>query len=109
IKCINMKMVRGAPTYPEISEQIASLIGRRTIVCYNAEYDRRLLLQTIERNGGAMPTERWECAMQQYAQFCGEWSDYYGDYRSQKLPGGDHSALGDCQAVLTLLQEMAKG
>ena len=27
--------------------------------------------------------------------------------RWQKLPGGDHSALGDCRATLAILHEMA--
>jgi hypothetical protein len=30
-----------------------------------------------------------------------------GGYRSQKLPGGDHSALGDALATLRLIEEMA--
>ena len=75
---------------------------------WDRNYDARLLRQTAERNGGAVPSERWECAMQRYAHFCGEWNDYHGNYRLQKLPGGDHSALGDCQAVLALLQSMAE-
>jgi len=32
-----------------------------------------------------------------------------GGYRSQKLPGGDHSALGDALATLRLIKEMAAG
>jgi hypothetical protein len=32
-----------------------------------------------------------------------------GGYRSQKLPGGDHSALGDALATLRLIEEMAAG
>jgi hypothetical protein len=32
-----------------------------------------------------------------------------GGYRSQKLPGGNHSALGDALATLRLIEEMAEG
>lgn len=30
------------------------------------------------------------------------------NYRWQRLPGGDHSALGDCWATLKVLQKMAE-
>ncbi len=106
---ITMKILKNAPSYPEIADQLVSLIQHRTVIAYNAECDARLLRQTAERNGGAIPTERWECAMLHYAQFYGEWNDDHGNYRWQKLPGGNHSALGDCQAVLAVLQKMAEG
>jgi hypothetical protein len=41
-----------------------------------------------------------------YAPYAGEWSDYHGEYRWQRL-GGNHDALGDCRAVLELLQRAA--
>ncbi len=37
------------------------------------------------------------------------WLPQRGGYRSQKLPGGDHSALGDALATLRLIEEMAAG
>jgi DNA polymerase-3 subunit epsilon len=45
--------------------------------------------------------------MRQYAAFVGEWNEYHGNYRWQRLPGGDHSALGDARATLSLLKRMA--
>ncbi|NJO78661.1 MAG: hypothetical protein HC827_09085 [Cyanobacteria bacterium RM1_2_2] len=45
--------------------------------------------------------------MKWYSQWVGEWNELHGDYRWQKLPSGDHSALGDCRATLTIIQEMA--
>src|SRR5215217_287146 len=50
----------------------------------------------------------WECAMRRYAAYVGEPSKR-GGYRSQKLTGGDHSALGDALATLRLIEEMAAG
>ncbi|MGW7244638.1 hypothetical protein [Streptomyces sp. NPDC054804] len=43
---------------------------------------------------------RFEDAMEPYAAWVGEWSDYWGDYVWQRLPGGDNRALGDCIAVV---------
>jgi DNA polymerase-3 subunit epsilon len=45
--------------------------------------------------------------MHWYAQFVGDWNEYHGNYKWQRLPGGDHSALGDCRATLAVLKEMA--
>lgn len=43
-----------------------------------------------------------------YSQYVGE-PGKRGGYRSQKLPDGDHSALGDCKAILAVLDGMARG
>ena len=32
---------------------------------------------------------------------------FHQSYRYQKLPGGDHTAPGDCRATLALLRKMA--
>ena len=44
--------------------------------------------------------------MRRYAAYVGEPSKRGG---SQKLPAGDHSALGDALATLRLIEEMATG
>lgn len=103
-------MLADAPTFPEIAEQLKTVLTGRLVVSFNAEFDRRLLIQTRERYQVAelgIPADRWECAMLQYAAFCGEWHDYYRDYRYQSLPGGDHTALGDARATLALIQKIA--
>ncbi len=46
--------------------------------------------------------------MRRYAAYVGEPSKR-GGYRNQKLPGGDHTALGDALATLRLIEEMATG
>lgn len=104
---ITMEMLEGAPTWPQIAPGLVECTNRRTIISYNADYDSRLIRQTASRNGGAVPSARWECAMLQYARFRGEWNYSTGSYRWHKLSGGDHSALGDCKATLALIQMMA--
>ena len=94
--------------YPDLLE---ALWGRRVIV-FNASYDRRVWDTAVRSLGarralaGELPA--WECAMRRYATYVGEPSKR-GGYRSQKLPGGDHSALGDALATLRLIQQMAAG
>jgi DNA polymerase-3 subunit epsilon len=46
--------------------------------------------------------------MLKHAEWVGEWNDYHGSFRWQKLVGGDHSALGDCLATLETIRKMAE-
>jgi DNA polymerase-3 subunit epsilon len=46
--------------------------------------------------------------MRAFAAYVGEPSKR-GGYRSQKLPGGDHTAIGDARATLRLIERMAGG
>jgi DNA polymerase III subunit epsilon len=90
---------------------LEALWGRRIIV-YNASYDRRVWDAEVRSLGarGALAGElpAWECAMRRYAAYMSEPSKR-GGYRSQKLPGGDHIALGDALATLRLIEDMATG
>jgi DNA polymerase-3 subunit epsilon len=94
------------------------LVGRRVVV-YNADFDRGILYNEIYRLAAGddecfhtfdfwLRDMRWRCAMELYAAWWGDWSDYHKDYRWQRLPGGDHSALGDCRATLALLWRIAE-
>jgi DNA polymerase-3 subunit epsilon len=103
-----MDMLKDAPTYPEIATDLIARTQGRTIICYNAEYDSQLLRQTAQINGGRVPSSRWECVMLQYARFRGEWNFSRRDYRWHRLPGADHTALGDCRATLALVYQMAR-
>ena len=47
------------------------------------------------------------CCMEMYAQLIGDWSDYFHSYRWQPLPGGNHTARGDCLVTLDLIKMMA--
>ena len=99
-----------APCYKEIAGQIESIVAEKTIVIYNADYDQRLLQQTHKRYFRQplyIKRSQIECAMLMYSAWKGElWPD--GNYKWQKLPGGDHTALGDCRATLKIIQEMAE-
>jgi len=101
--------VADSPTYPEIFKQLQTVLAGKIVVIYNAAYDLRLLRQTGEKYRLPMPgiqADQVECAMLQYSAYVGEfWED--GSYKWQRLTGGDHSALGDCWATLSLIKRMA--
>ncbi len=105
--------VADAPTYPAVHARLAGVLRGRTVVSYNAAYDRRLLRQTAARHGLRPPRVRWECAMLQYARYVGEWDYRKNDYRWPRLPAlglagsRAHTAAGDCRATLSVLRRMA--
>lgn len=96
-----------APHYKEIYSVIQEKITDKNIIAYNADYDRRLLKQTAYQEGAQRLKATWHCAMLQYARFKGQWNEKRQSYIYQKLPTGDHSAIGDCKATLKIIEEMA--
>lgn len=113
-------MVADAPTFEELLVPILKAVGNRDLIIYNAEFDLRLIRQSARAHdihlapaldcrgvpiwiGGGVV----HCAMKKYSNWVGDWSDYHGNYRWQRLPGGDHTALGDCLATLEVIRRMA--
>jgi DNA polymerase-3 subunit epsilon len=107
------KSLAGAPRFLEVYADLLEVLYERRVVVFNVSYDRRVWDEAVRHLGargalaGMLPG--WECAMRQYARFCGERSKGGGGYRPQKLPGGDHTALGDALATLRLIERMAQG
>ena len=90
------------PPFSEFSDEIWELISGRDLIIYNKAFDYRLLIQTAGSAKCYMPPSMEEpsihCAMMHYGAFAGS---------KQKLPSGDHSALGDCKATLKVIEMMA--
>ena len=111
---ITAEMMVAAPTFAELEPERQRLLSGRRVCVYNADFDRGILFNECRRlhpeaGYGAtwLPRVEWRCLMVRYAEWVGEWSDYWGGYRWQPLPGGDHSAVGDCRAALAVLREIA--
>lgn len=115
---ITAEAVRLAAPLPAFMKLLYALLGGRTVIVYNAAYDTRLLRQSIKARGlddyddwtGDLDAAfgcRFVCAMHAYSRWVGEWNPRFKSYRWQKLPGGDHTALGDCRATLAVLRQMA--
>lgn len=118
---IGYEQVKNSPYFDEVLIDLMKISASRAIVIYNAEFDLRLIRQSAKARGIqlAFPTSdrrgcriflnggSIHCAMLMYSQWVGEWNDYHDNYKWQKLPGGDHSALGDCRATLQVIRRMA--
>lgn len=97
-----------APKLAEIWPQVqAALEGRTTIVAYNAQFDHSRILQSARRYELPQLSQKWECAMERYAEYVGEWNNYYQSYKRQRLPGAGHRAIEDARAALEVIQKMA--
>jgi DNA polymerase III subunit epsilon len=99
-----------APKWETVFTLLQKIVEGKTLVIYNKDYDLRLIKQSSIAAGISFPVigcKDVQCAMQAYSEFVGEWNDYRGSFRWQKLKGGDHSALGDCRATLDLIHKMA--
>ena len=100
--------VRNAPTFPEIYPHFVDLIANKAVVIYNAHFDEAIFRHCCNLAHFEAPSFiELHCAMHWYAQWVGDWSNYHGNYRWPKLPGGDHTAIGDCLATLKIIQMMA--
>jgi DNA polymerase-3 subunit epsilon len=115
---ITTQDVASAPSFADLWSQIGPLLSSHKLLIYNAEFDRRLLYQSYARAGltAAFPLPETECLMWAYAEFAGS-RNRDGDYAWWSLAdacehlgieGGNHSALGDCQASLRLLKALAQ-
>ncbi len=113
-------MVSDAPTWQEIGPKVFDLVEGKTVIIHNAKYDRHILHSSAEK--WDMPHVDWKthasfiCAMEAYAEFWGDWNDWRGAYRWQKLTAAcyqqgievanAHNALGDCLMTLALVKKM---
>ena len=114
--------VADKPSLPALWPSVwNALRDAECVLVYNAAYDRRLLRQSLDGHGTALAQAgqlTCGCTMELYAQFYGQYSEYHGSYRWQKLAnavnqcglqmeGPSHRALADTWASLAVLKYMA--
>jgi DNA polymerase-3 subunit epsilon len=106
------RSLTGERRFLEVYPDLLEVLWSKRVVVYNASYDRRVWDAAVGRLGAraalAGELAPWECAMRAFAVYVGERSNR-GGYKSQKLPGGDHTAIGDAWATLRLIERMAAG
>jgi DNA polymerase III subunit epsilon len=101
------EMLATKPQWPIVGASLDRDIFQRKLLIYNYLFDYSAIRNTYDIHRIDFPGFSGECVMNWYSQFCGEWNNFRGSYRWQKLPGGDHSAFGDCIATLDIIELMA--
>ena len=103
--------LEAAPAWSRVWPELKKICHGKTVLAYNSAFDWRAIANTCKVAGIDNPTlgRDFFCLMEFYAEYYGDYSDYYGRYQWQALPFGDHSALGDSLAALRLLKSLAAG
>jgi len=111
--------VKDAPTISELAGDLQQLLEGRLVAIYNADFDTRMLWQSIKTAGAHnhyewLKDDNWTCVMQAYAEYWGERNSRYGDYRWQSLINAcrqqgikvidAHDALGDALLTAKLIR-----
>lgn len=117
---ITNEMVAHAPIFPEIAPRMLKAIAGKTVIAWNAVYDRKMLHKSAEASQidkiDWKELNNWICAMEAYAEFKGDWDNYHQSYRWHKLNNAAwnchvkiedaHRALGDCLTTLGVVRYM---
>lgn len=105
---ISDEMVANSPSFPEVYPQIVEVLEGKRVFIYNAAFDIKILDYCRKLHGlkSFNLSKRYECIMEWYAQWQGDWSDYHEGYQWYPLHGG-HRALGDCLAALERIKSIA--
>lgn len=83
--------VADAPTFAEVYEQVREILHSASrIISYNAKLNQRMLRHSREifhLPPFDLEDSKFECVMEVYAEYYGEWSYYYEDFKKQPLKG----------------------
>ncbi|MBN2045128.1 MAG: 3'-5' exonuclease [Anaerolineales bacterium] len=84
---ISNRMVKKAPSWSEVWEQVEPHISGKHLGIYNKEYDLRLISQTCRKHKVTYhsPYLSAFCIMELFARYYGQWDDYHKSFSWQKL------------------------
>ena len=127
---ITDEMVQDAPAFPAVYPAIVDALTAVAWVGYNVYFDHNRIRHECERaylltpcppvtiHGPQFEYIREYDAMSEYAEFWGEYSDYHGNYKWQRLANTvkqqhlpdspAHNALGDCWSTYHLIVKMSQ-
>ncbi|MEL7637543.1 MAG: 3'-5' exonuclease [Anaerolineaceae bacterium] len=113
-------MVSDAPSLITAWSEIEDILHDRAIGMYNAEFDYRLMKQSVEHAGLSWSIQRNQafCVMNMFAAWYGEWNRRANNFRSQKLEfagkfcgidlPNNHHAIDDAKLTAALLKYLAE-
>ena len=109
---ITNEQVINQPIFPQIAKMIAFVLKGKHVVCFNADFDIRLLWHMFKKYEIAPPkVAGTSCCMDRYSEWCGEWNTKKDGFKWQRLPNflgeESHDAYNDCRNTLKTMQKMA--
>lgn len=101
--------VRYCSRFADVYPRLRRVLHNQDLLIYNWDFDWTRIERQCKRYDLPVPDLAYgACLMEWYAQYYGEYLEYKRDYKWQTLPGGDHSARGDCVAAIKLVCQMAR-
>lgn len=115
---ITLESLKDAPEWDALFDRFCEVVKDKRVVIYNASFDLGILRSAAKKYGsGLYPWKSAECAMEQYAEYNGDWNDYHGNYRWVALTEAaramgvvvedEHTAKGDCLMTLGVIKALA--
>lgn len=109
---ITNEQIQAQPMFPQIAKIISFILQDKHVVCYNADFDIKLLWHMFKKYEQELPkVAGTSCCMDRFSEWSGEWSEKKQDFKWQRLPNisGEtaHDALTDCRNTLKVMQKMA--
>ncbi len=117
---ISDEMVKDSPTMRDAWPDIEPILRARAIGIYNADFDYRLMKQSVDHVGLPWSLHRKQtfCMMNMFAAWYGEWNRRANNFRSQKLEfagsfcginlANTHHAVDDAKLTAALLRYLAE-
>ena len=97
-----------APIFPQVYDDVCKALNGRTVVIYNAEFDKfKLSYMRVKHGLPPITCQKIVDIMSMYSTYAGEYSWRHKAYKWQPLPYGNHSAVGDAIALVKLIYRMA--
>lgn len=105
-------MLEGQPAFMEKAEEIRDLLQGRTIIAWNASFDRQRLWEEFARIGMPVYTGEWRDAMEFYAYASGRQKKWCKLIVAKQEMGigesQEHRATADCLDTLAVLKAVVK-
>ena len=109
--------VANSPCWPDLFPRFVELVAGRPLAIYNAAYDWRVINQSSRRYGLPELSATTTCIMNLAAVWWGDWSEWHGNYRWQRLgivacelgidTSGAHDAAADALMTWKVIQALA--
>ena len=109
---ITNEQVQNQPIFPQIAKMVAFVLEGKHIVCWNSDFDVKLLWSLFKKYDQDLPKiSAASCAMDQYSEWVGEWNTKKDGFKWQRLPALSglpaHDAFADCLSTIKVIEMMA--
>ena len=104
-------MLEGAPTLADIWERVLAHVGARDVIAHCADFDRRMIEQSLRAHGLSAPAWRWYCSRDIARRVLPGQPSYRLESLAQAFGlamGTAHRAKGDVETLSALMLYMRR-